>query len=64
MTKPIRKNCLTPEIIQNKPKEGDPCNGCGVCCLSEQCPVSVEVFGNQELCPALEKTDDREYAAK
>ncbi|RZM04361.1 MAG: hypothetical protein EOP73_02035 [Variovorax sp.] len=24
-----------------KPPEGRPCNGCGVCCLSEPCPAGV-----------------------
>ncbi len=26
-----------------KPAEGLPCNGCGICCLSEPCPVGVLV---------------------
>ncbi len=26
-----------------KPPEGLPCNGCGVCCLAEPCPVGVLV---------------------
>ncbi len=26
-----------------KPREGAPCNGCGVCCLAEPCPVGVVV---------------------
>jgi hypothetical protein len=24
-----------------KPREGEPCNGCGVCCLSEPCPLGM-----------------------
>ena len=24
-----------------KPREGAPCNGCGVCCLAEPCPVGM-----------------------
>ncbi|MBT9493692.1 MAG: hypothetical protein IV107_15405 [Paucibacter sp.] len=24
-----------------KPPEGQPCNGCGVCCLSEPCPIGM-----------------------
>ncbi len=24
-----------------KPLEGQPCNGCGVCCLAEPCPLGV-----------------------
>ena len=26
-----------------KPAEGEPCNGCGVCCLAEPCPVGMLV---------------------
>lgn len=26
-----------------KPAMGEPCNGCGVCCLSEPCPLGVVV---------------------
>lgn len=37
-----------------KPLYGQPCNGCGLCCLMEQCPISVEVFGPSAVCPALE----------
>lgn len=25
----------------DKPPEGQPCNGCGVCCASEPCPVGI-----------------------
>jgi hypothetical protein len=25
----------------SKPAWGEPCNGCGVCCLSEPCPVGI-----------------------
>ena len=24
-----------------KPAEGQPCNGCGICCLAEPCPVGM-----------------------
>jgi len=36
-----------------KPAYGDPCNGCGVCCLAVQCPISIALFGDAEICPAL-----------
>jgi len=26
-----------------KPAPGTPCNGCGVCCLSEPCPIGIVV---------------------
>lgn len=38
-----------------KPLYGSPCNGCGLCCVMEQCPLSIEVFGPHSLCPALEE---------
>lgn len=37
----------------DKPRYGEPCNGCGMCCIAIQCVVSVALFGEKELCPAL-----------
>lgn len=42
-----------------KPLYGDPCNGCGLCCLSEQCPISLEMFGDVGICPALVDEGER-----
>lgn len=36
-----------------KPLFGDPCNGCGLCCLVSQCPLSTALFGPSGRCPAL-----------
>jgi hypothetical protein len=37
-----------------KPAWGEPCNGCGVCCLSEPCPVGVLVsWRRRGACAAL-----------
>lgn len=37
-----------------KPKEGDACNGCGLCCIAERCSFSELMFGDKpEPCPAL-----------
>jgi hypothetical protein len=37
-----------------KPPEGQACNGCGVCCLAEPCPVGVLVSrSRQGACSAL-----------
>jgi len=30
-----------------KPQEGQPCNGCGICCLAEPCPVGILVSGRR-----------------
>jgi ferredoxin len=38
---------------KTKPLYGDPCNGCGLCCIASQCPVSLIIFGQRDLCPAL-----------
>lgn len=38
----------------DKPRYGDPCNGCGWCCQQELCPVGKQVFGDiPGPCPAL-----------
>lgn len=43
-----------------KPAEGDPCNGCGVCCALETCPAARLRFLQQSgPCPALEWSDDK-----
>lgn len=37
-----------------KPAETTPCNGCGVCCAAEPCPVGVLVSGRRSgACAAL-----------
>lgn len=43
--------------MPNYPGLGKPCNQCGLCCLAEQCPVSLAFFGKYDRCPALNKTD-------
>lgn len=42
-----------------KPPEGALCNGCGYCCLAEQCGLSIRLFGKADICPALERAGDR-----
>lgn len=38
-----------------KPDEGQPCNGCGVCCALETCPVArLHFLQKIGPCPALE----------
>ena len=38
-----------------KPATGAPCNGCGVCCAAEPCPVSRLLLGHRTgACPALQ----------
>lgn len=45
-------------IIARKPAYGAPCNGCGLCCIATQCPVSVGLYGERTICPALEQAGD------
>ncbi|MDL2339097.1 MAG: hypothetical protein QFE16_14755 [Pseudomonadota bacterium] len=47
----------------DKPAWGDACNGCGVCCAAEPCPVGVLVSGRRRgACRALEWRDaERRY---
>jgi len=46
-----------------KPKVGAPCNGCGVCCLLEPCPLGVLLSGFREgACRALQwQADSLQY---
>lgn len=39
-----------------KPATGEPCNGCGVCCALERCPMARLLLPRAEsrACPALE----------
>jgi len=38
-----------------KPGVGQPCNGCGICCLAETCPVArLRFLRRHGPCPALE----------
>ncbi|HNW00885.1 MAG TPA: hypothetical protein PKH04_02340 [Burkholderiaceae bacterium] len=42
----------------SKPAEGAPCNGCGVCCLAEPCPLGVVLSGHRHgACKALRWQD-------
>lgn len=40
------------------PAFGQPCNSCGLCCLREQCPLSLAVLGEHPVCPALRQHGD------
>lgn len=44
-----------------KPAEGQPCNGCGVCCVLETCPAArLRFLQRGGPCPALEWSPERE----
>ncbi len=41
-----------------KPTEGAPCNGCGVCCLTQPCPLGMVLSGTRTgACTALRWQD-------
>ena len=42
-----------------KPAYGQPCNGCGLCCIAQQCPLSLAIFGKRGVCPALERGEGK-----
>jgi len=46
-----------------KPAEGAPCNGCGICCAAERCPVACLFLPRREgACAALEwDAEQRRY---
>lgn len=45
-----------------KPKRGEKCNGCGLCCATQLCRIAEEQFpGAVAPCPALEFEDGRTY---
>ena len=42
-----------------KPRQGSACNGCGVCCLAEPCPLGMLLSGRRSgACSALRWSDD------
>lgn len=51
------------QAAPDKPREGEACNGCGVCCALETCPAARLLFLRKAgPCPALEwSAADRRY---
>jgi hypothetical protein len=48
--------------MKNKPPVGDPCNGCGGCCLRTLCPLGAAIFGHEKgPCPALETVNHIDF---
>jgi hypothetical protein len=48
------------QIAPIKPRHGEPCNGCGLCCAAERCPLAVVLIGDGPApCPALELDEGR-----
>jgi len=53
------------EAMARKPRHGDPCNRCGVCCMATVCQLGQHVFKreyHEGPCPGLKPDGDGEYA--
>ncbi|MGE8063745.1 hypothetical protein [Pseudomonas sp. NPDC089569] len=49
---------LIDSVTIEKPVFGDPCNGCGVCCIAQVCDLGKEL-GDDQSCKALIRNPDR-----
>ncbi len=46
----------------NKPKEGEPCNHCGWCCMTEVCSVGQELTQSAKIpCSLLIESEGKHY---
>ncbi len=54
-------NVIDTSHAPEKPRFGEPCNGCGFCCASEVCKVGLAMFGDDTPapCPAMVYSDGR-----
>ncbi|MFK4132014.1 hypothetical protein ACI2KR_06925 [Pseudomonas luteola] len=43
---------LIDSVTLDKPLYGDPCNGCGICCIAQVCRLGIEL-GDDKNCKAL-----------
>lgn len=54
---------LSLPVLQAPPKPlyGEPCNGCGICCQHELCPLAKDLLGQHQKgpCPKLTWQDGR-----
>ncbi|WP_114969116.1 hypothetical protein [Rhodoferax ferrireducens] len=59
----IRQIILIQPEAASKPATGAPCNGCGVCCLLEPCPLGVLLSGRRRgACVAVRwRVEARQY---
>ncbi|WP_429532476.1 hypothetical protein [Pseudomonas silensiensis] len=52
---------LIDSITIEKPVFGDPCNGCGICCIAQVCDLGKEL-GDEQNCKALLQNSDRSFS--
>ena len=56
---PVQRVVMIHPDAPVKPSLGAPCNGCGLCCLSEPCPLGMWLSGRRRgACAALRWDDD------
>lgn len=52
---------LIEAVVLDKPAEGDPCNGCGLCCIAQVCDLGV-TLGDDRNCRALIQNTDNTFS--
>lgn len=52
---------LIESVSLDKPVYGDPCNGCGVCCIAKVCDLG-EALGDDQNCKALIQNADHSFS--
>lgn len=52
---------LIESVSLEKPPYGDPCNGCGICCIAQVCALGLEL-GDDQNCKALILNADRSFS--
>ena len=59
MSKTVIRRLYVHRNAPPKPAEGDPCNGCGLCCTDTLCPAGLLLYRRRNgPCPALRWQDD------
>ena len=62
MHEPARQIIWLNRAAPDKPPEGVPCNGCGLCCAAMPCPLSRALLGHRRnACPALQWHADAQH---
>ena len=66
LRKPITTTIAIHPLAPAQPRTGEPCNGCGVCCLAFPCPLGrVLSLRRMGRCSALRWSDaDRRYLSE
>jgi hypothetical protein len=58
----MTRSAMVPRsVIDRKPPHGDPCNGCGACCMATTCDLGRHLFETSGPCPALMRDGPHTY---